>query len=142
MNKTSQTPHMVFFGRWAPLHSGHTWLIEKKIKENPDTPVLIFIRDTSFDPISAEDRKKIVDAWLKENNINGKSMIIDDIKGVYWGRGVGYEVEENEPPENIEMISATKIREMIKNKDDSWKNIVAKGTADITEKIFKNLEGE
>ena len=37
-NVDSQVPHMSFIGCFCPLHSGHTWIIEKKLKEE-DKPV-------------------------------------------------------------------------------------------------------
>jgi predicted nucleotidyltransferase len=51
-------------------------------------------------------------------------MVIPDIESVNYGRGVGYEVNEFTPPDNIGFISATKIRESIKTGDDSWKDMV------------------
>ena len=41
--------------------------------------------------------------------------IIPDIESVNYGRGVGYEIIEHIPPEDIKEISATKIREKLKN---------------------------
>ena len=124
-NCNSQEPHMVFFGRWCPLHKGHTAIIEKKLKENPNTPILIMIRDTSFDKYSAYFRLDLIKTWMKAKNIKGTAMIVPDIKGLYWGRGVGYEIEEVEVSDNIKGISATKIRELIKQKDESWKDLIA-----------------
>ena len=39
-----------------------------------------------------------------------KVMLIPNIRGIYYGRGVGYEVKELVPPEEIREISASKIR--------------------------------
>ena len=50
---------MLFIGRWCPLHSGHTWIIEQKRSEQ-DKPVLVLVRDTGFDEFSAEDRAELV----------------------------------------------------------------------------------
>jgi hypothetical protein len=41
--------------------------------------------------------------------------IIPDIESVNYGRGVGYEVIEHVPPTDIKEISATKIRENLRN---------------------------
>ena len=53
-------------------------------------------------------------------------MIIPDIESVNYGRGVGYEINEYQPPldSGAMFISATKIRESIKNGDNSWKSMV------------------
>ena len=40
-----------------------------------------------------------------------KVISIPDIESVNYGRGVGYEINEFEPPKDIGKISATKIRE-------------------------------
>jgi hypothetical protein len=41
--------------------------------------------------------------------------IIPDIDSVNYGRGVGYEITEHVPPTEIKEISATKIREQLRN---------------------------
>ncbi len=55
---------------------------------------------------------------------NVQIMVIPDIKSVNWGRGVGYEVNEYFPPEHLEAISATEIRNHIKDGADDWKEFV------------------
>ena len=40
--------------------------------------------------------------------------IIPDIESVNYGRGVGYEIIEHIPPDDIKEISATKIREELR----------------------------
>ena len=44
-----------------------------------------------------------------------KIVIIPDIESVNYGRGVGYEVIEHAPPEDIKEISATKIRKQLRD---------------------------
>jgi hypothetical protein len=53
---------------------------------------------------------------LKELIQDGKviTTIIPDIESINYGRGVGYEVIEHFPPEDIKEISATKIREQMR----------------------------
>jgi len=131
-NTEPHKPHLVFFGRWCPLHKGHTYIMEEMLKKK-NLPLLILVRDTAFDDIDVIRRAEAVKAWMEFNNIEGSIMIIPDIEGVYYGRGVGYNVEEIKPPENITTISATKIRKMIANGDDSWKEFVAEGTANFLE---------
>jgi hypothetical protein len=41
-------------------------------------------------------------------------MIIPDIESINFGRGVGYDVIEHVPPQEIHDISATQIREQMK----------------------------
>jgi hypothetical protein len=41
-------------------------------------------------------------------------IIIPDIESINYGRGVGYDIIEYVPPQDIHDISATKIREQLK----------------------------
>ena len=45
---------------------------------------------------------------IKEGKV--KVIIIPDIESINYGRGVGYEIIEHEPPNMIKRISATEIR--------------------------------
>ena len=52
-------------------------------------------------------------------------MVIPDIESVNYGRGVGCEINEYQPPKIVGMfISATKIIKSKKNGDNSWKKMV------------------
>lgn len=140
-NVDPNKPHMAFIGRWTPLHKGHTGIIDKKRKSNPDVPVLILIRDTDYDHFSAKVRAEQIKIWMKENSISGTVMIIPDIEGVYWGRKAGYKLEQVQVSKEIEEISATNIRKAIgKGKLDWMKAVASVETAkmvhDVTSKIL------
>lgn len=47
--------------------------------------------------------------WFKDGVL--ALMVIPNIEGVYYGRDVGYKIEQLEVPIEISSISATKIRE-------------------------------
>ena len=103
----------MFIGRYQPLHDGHKFLFQQKINEG--IPVLIAIRDVEKDeknPFTAEQVKYLIERELQEWILLGncKVIIIPDIEGVYYGRDVGYKVEQIEAPEYIKQISATQIR--------------------------------
>ncbi len=105
----NSTPKALLIGRWQPLHEGHKWLIEQVQKMGHD--VLLGIRNTPINkdgPYSAQER---IDMIQKMFNNSVDHIILPDIIGVYYGRGVGYEVKELQPPKDIATISATKIRE-------------------------------
>ena len=51
--------------------------------------------------------------WISDGML--KIMVIPDIEGVYYGRDVGYKVEQLSVPEEVAAISATKIREQMKS---------------------------
>ena len=124
-------PRAVFIGRWCPFHKGHLAIMQKKIDEGK--PLLILVRDTSFDIYPAEMRKKMVAASMDKLGVDAKVLIIDDIESVNYGRGVGYQVNEIEVPEDIKGISATEIRSRIDKGDESWKDFVAPGVDEFLE---------
>ena len=62
---------------------------------------------------------------------------IPDIESVNYGRGVGYEINEHVPPENIGFISATSIRNSIQEDDHNWKNKVDDKIHDLVVEYLK-----
>ena len=109
--------YAMFVGRWQPLHKGHQSLFQQVMDEGKN--VLICIRDIEPDeknPFSPEDvRKNILDHYSEEV-IQGKVkvMVIPDICSIEFGRGVGYNIIERVPPQEIHDISATKVREQMR----------------------------
>jgi nicotinamide mononucleotide adenylyltransferase len=109
--------YSLFIGRWQPWHDGHQWLIDQRLNEGKN--VCIAIRDVEPDenqPWTAQqikDNLKIIFInEITENKI--KIIIIPDIESVNYGRGVGYDIIEHVPPQNVKEISATKIREQMR----------------------------
>ena len=116
--------YCLFIGRWQPFHSGHDWLIAQKIKENK--PICIAIRDTEpneYNPLTSEQVKLMLEKVYK--NMDVKVIIIPDIESVNYGRGVGYEINELEPPPGIYNISATEIRRQITAGEEGWKELIS-----------------
>ena len=115
--------HAVFVGRWQPMHKGHMWLFNQKLEKG--IPLLILIRDIQPDeknPFTTQETERLIQKVFEGQQV--KTMIIPDIESVNWGRSVGYEVNEFTPPEDIQMISATFIRNSIKEGNDDWKQYV------------------
>ena len=67
-------------------------------------------------------------------------LIIPDMESVNFGRGVGYEINEFTPPENIGWISATKIRDSIKEGNDDWRGLVDESIQPDVEKYLTDSE--
>ena len=109
--------YSLFIGRWQPLHKGHLWLINQRLKEGKK--VWLAIRDVEPDknnPWTAKEIEKMIhEGELKDLIADGRviTSIIPDIESVNYGRGVGYQIIEHVPPEEIGEISATKIREKL-----------------------------
>jgi len=109
--------YALFIGRYQPLHDGHLWLFQQALEAGKN--VCVAIRDTPVDeknPFTAEDVLTNVTTALYDLIEAGrvKVIIIPDIASVEYGRGVGYEIIQHEPPKEIGEISATKIREKLK----------------------------
>ena len=110
--------YSMFIGRWQPWHQGHRWLIDQRL--NAGKNVLICIRDVEPNekqPWTPHEVLMNLSDELKDLIEEGriKIIIIPDIESVNYGRGVGYEVIEHVPPTDIHDISATKIREKMRN---------------------------
>jgi len=112
-NTSSGLKFSMFIGRWQPWHSGHRWLIDQRLNDGKN--VLICIRDVAqdkdnpFSPQEVQDKLMIeLHELIKENRV--KIVIIPDIESFNYGRGVGYDIIEHIPPEEIGEISASKLR--------------------------------
>jgi cytidyltransferase-like protein len=109
--------YSMFIGRWQPWHDGHRWLIDQRLNQGKN--VLICIRDIVPDeknPFTAQEVERNIknELWTLLSDERVKVMIIPDIESVNFGRGVGYDIIEHIPPTEVSEISATKIREQMK----------------------------
>ena len=111
----SKSPTGLMIGRFQPFHDGHLHLFEEILER--EGQVCIVIRDTQ-----GTDEKNPFDIQTVTNNINnalkkylGKYVIMwaPNITGVYYGRDVGYKVEQIHLAPEIESISATEIRKQM-----------------------------
>jgi phosphopantetheine adenylyltransferase len=99
-------------GRWQPFHEGHYTLFQEIIKKTGQ--VCIQIRDVQGvddNPFDFETVKKNIEEKLN-SKFEGrfKVMMVPNITNICYGRGVGYKIEEVVLSEEIQKISATKIR--------------------------------
>lgn len=114
---SSEDKYAMFIGRWQPWHSGHRWLIDQALTKGKK--VLLCIRDVEPDaknPWTAQEVVENLNRELADLVKPGivKLHILPDIESVNIGRGIGYDVIEHVPPQEIGEISATKIRERMK----------------------------
>lgn len=117
VSSSSDTKYAMYIGRWQPWHAGHRWLIDQSL--NKGKKVLLCIREVEPDeknPWTAQEilvnlTNELLDL-IEEGRV--KIIKIPDIESVNIGRGIGYDVIEHIPPQDIEQISATKIREEMK----------------------------
>jgi nicotinamide mononucleotide adenylyltransferase len=123
----------LFIVRFQSPHKGHQAIFDKFLSQGK--PILIAIRDVPTDeknPLSAYDVHHLMRELYADNPLV-KVIVFPDIASVNYGRGVGYEVNEIEVDSTIASISATEIRNRIKDKDESWKEFV-------DEKIWSTLQ--
>ena len=113
----SDIKYSMYIGRWQPWHEGHRWLIDQRLDEGKN--ILICIRDIEPDyknPWTAKEVETNLNIELKDLIEEGKVkvLIIPDIESINIGRGVGYDLIEHCPPDQIKEISATEIRNKMK----------------------------
>ena len=117
--------YAIFIGRYQPYHYGHIELIQQKLNEGK--PCLIMVRDIEPDsknPFTTEETVSMIKKYHNNVGDDVKVMVIPDIESVNFGRGVGYEINEFEPSGPVGWISATKIRDSVKEGNDDWKDMV------------------
>jgi nicotinamide mononucleotide adenylyltransferase len=116
-SSSNDLKYSMYIGRWQPWHEGHRWLIDQRLNEGKK--VLICIRDVEPDeknpwtPLEVLQNlsNELLDI-IQEGKV--KIIIIPDIESINIGRGVGYDVIEHCPPDEIKEISATAIRNQMK----------------------------
>ena len=111
--------YALFIGRWQPWHDGHQWLIDQQL--NKGNNVCIAVRDVPLDDKNWWTAHDIADSLVERfhNEVKTgkiKVTVIPDIDSINIGRGVGYDIIEHVPSDEVAAISATKIREQLKNK--------------------------
>jgi cytidyltransferase-like protein len=118
LKNTGGKQYSMLVGRFQPFHDGHKWLMNQCLDEGKN--VLICIRDIEPDdknPYTSQEVENRIAGELLDLIQEGrvKVMIIPDIESINFGRGVGYDIIEHIPPQEVSDISATKIREQLRN---------------------------
>ena len=110
--------YSMFIGRWQPWHAGHRWLIDQRLEQEKN--VLICIRDIAPNEKNPWSAIEVMGNLYQEladliETDRVKVMIIPDVESVNFGRGVGYDIIEHIPSQEVSEISETKIREQLKH---------------------------
>jgi cytidyltransferase-like protein len=118
LKNTGGKQYSMVVGRFQPFHDGHKWLMNQCLDEGKN--VLICIRDIEPDdknPYTSQEVENRIAGELIDLIMDGRVrvMIIPDIESINFGRGVGYDIIEHIPPQEVSDISATKIREQLRN---------------------------
>jgi cytidyltransferase-like protein len=118
LKNTGGKQYSMLVGRYQPFHEGHRWLMNQCLDEGKN--VLICVRDIEPDeknPFTSDQVYQNISNELKDLISDGrvKVIVIPDIESINFGRGVGYDIIEHIPPQEVGDISATKIREQLRN---------------------------
>ena len=122
-------PTVQMLGRWQPWHDGHQELFKRCIVKTGQ--VIIQVRDVAgasggdgqddnpfdWDRVCMNIEEGLLRDGYKRG-IDYEIMLVPNITNITYGRGVGYNFEEETFDEAVTSISATKIREQMR-KDGS-----------------------
>jgi phosphopantetheine adenylyltransferase len=109
-------PTAQMLGRWQPFHKGHFELFKKILEKTGQ--VCIMVREqktTESNPFNFEEIKQRIEEVLKDYQGKFEVIKVPNITNICYGCGVGYKIEEIVLPKEIQEISATKIRQGMKN---------------------------
>lgn len=108
-------PTTQLLGRFQPWHKGHSELFKRAISKTGQ--VVILLREMEQDeknPYTFDERKAEIIRGLAEegfeHTVDYEIMSVPNITHITYGRDVGYAIEQETLGEEIESISATKIR--------------------------------
>ena len=108
----NQAPTALLIGRYQPFHAGHKKLVAEAVKRTGQC--CLALRDVggiddsnpyNFESVEAEIKSACIEFGDKI-----KVVELPNIMDVFYGRGVGYNIEEIVLDEQTQKISATKIR--------------------------------
>lgn len=121
----TKKPTVLLLGRWQPWHDGHLELFKRAISKTGQ--VIIQVRDVkdSSGGVGQDDNpfsfEEIANNIEKKLNLSGYFLnehyliqLVPNITNITYGRGVGYKIEQESFESEIESISATKIRKMLR----------------------------
>ena len=115
----NKKPTAQMLGRWQPWHGGHQKLFEKILEETGQ--ILIMVRDVQGvddNPFDFETVKSNIEKALVNYEGKYKIILVPNITNICYGRGVGYKIEEIVLDEETQKISATKIRQQMRDHGD------------------------
>ena len=120
-------PTVQMLGRWQPWHDGHQALFKRCILKTGQ--VIIQVRDVEGasggigqddNPFNWDEVCKNIESGLSKDGfsrgVDYEIMLVPNITNISYGRGVGYAFEEEVFDEAVHSISATKIRENLREK--------------------------
>ena len=116
-NITNPTVQMM--GRYQPWHGGHRELFKKSVIKTGQVAIFVRIMPVNDkNPLEFDEVKEMIIEDLTKHNITIDKeyviMQVPNIVDITYGRDVGYSITLERLPDEVEQISATKIRELWK----------------------------
>lgn len=119
-------PTVQMLGRWQPWHDGHQALFKRCLAKTGQ--VIIQVRDVhgasggdgqddnpfSWKTVCLNIEKGLLADGFKRGT-EYEIMLVPNIVNITYGRGVGYSFEEEVFDESVTKISATKIRQKLRD---------------------------
>ena len=120
-------PTVQMLGRWQPWHAGHQALFKRCIAKTGQ--VIIQVRDVQgesggdgqddnpfdWDTVCSNIEEGLLKDGFKRC-IEYEIMLVPNVVNITYGRGVGYTFEEEVFDKSVTEISATKIRQKLRDK--------------------------
>ena len=112
----NRKPTAQMLGRWQPWHTGHQTLFHEILKKTGQVNIMVRdVKGVGDNPFDFETVKKNIEEALKEFKNRIKITLVPNITNICYGRGVGYKIEEIILSDEIQKISATKIRSKMRS---------------------------
>jgi len=107
----NRRPTAQMLGRWQPWHEGHQALFEEIVKKTGQVHIQVRdVQGVGDNPFDFDTVKKNIEQALQAYRNRIKITLVPNITNICYGRGVGYKIEEIILPEIMQKISATDIR--------------------------------
>ena len=111
----NRKPTAQMLGRWQPWHGGHQALFEEIVKKTGQVNIMVRdVKGIDDNPFDFATVKKNIEIALKDFKNRIKISLVPNITNICYGRGVGYKIEEIVLSQDIQEISATKIRKKMR----------------------------
>ena len=111
----NKKPTAQMLGRWQPWHNGHQKLFEEIIKKTGQVNIMVRdVQGVGDNPFDFDTVKKNIESALVDFKKRVKITLVPNLTNICYGRGVGYKIEEIVLDANTQEISATKIRDKMR----------------------------
>ena len=109
-------PTAMMLGRWQPWHKGHQTLFEEALKRTGQVVIMVrSLPKSEHNPLTFLQVKDRIEDALESYKDQIEIIEVPNITNIIYGRDVGYKVEKVSLDAQIEAISATKIRQEMKD---------------------------